>query len=97
MNAQLTQLMAQQRSAELQRAFEQARLASEVSAGGRRLRPPKLITRSAARRPNAGQRLLHDRDIATEGGELRRETATAIEPTEGLVGITTGSKATRGQ
>ncbi|MBV8989135.1 MAG: hypothetical protein JOY58_08710 [Solirubrobacterales bacterium] len=97
MNAQLTHLMAQQRSAELQLAFEQARLASEVSAGGHRLRPPKLITRSAARRPKAGQRLQHDRDIATDGVELRRETVTSIEPTAGPVRITAGRKATRGQ
>ncbi|MBV8712765.1 MAG: hypothetical protein JOY56_13350 [Solirubrobacterales bacterium] len=43
MNAQLNHMIAQQRSGELRRAGEQARLASELSAGKRDARDPRPI------------------------------------------------------
>jgi hypothetical protein len=48
MNTRLNQMIAHQRSAELQRAGEQARLASEVSAGQRNAGDPKQVTRLGA-------------------------------------------------
>ena len=48
MNAQLSQILARQRSAELQHTAEQERLAREVRMRGRRLRHRNLITRVRA-------------------------------------------------
>jgi hypothetical protein len=56
MNAQLNHMMIQQRSAELRRAGERARLATQVSAGRRSLRGQNTVTRPDAepgRRPTA--------------------------------------------
>ena len=49
MNAQLNHILARQRTAELQHAGEQARLAREVRMRGRKLRHRNLITRLRAR------------------------------------------------
>jgi hypothetical protein len=49
MNAQLNQILARQRAAELEHAGAQARLAREARTRGRKLRPRKLITRLRTR------------------------------------------------
>jgi hypothetical protein len=48
MNAQLNYVIARHRSAELQRADERTRIATEVPARRRRLRDQDTITRSSA-------------------------------------------------
>ena len=48
MNAQLNHMIARQRSAELHGAGEQARLASELSAGQRSSRDPNPVIRLSA-------------------------------------------------
>ena len=48
MNAQLNYMMARHRSAELRRAGERARIATEVPARRRRLRDQNTITRPSA-------------------------------------------------
>lgn len=48
MNTQLNHMIARQRSTELERAGERARLASEVSAGQRSSRDPNPVTRLSA-------------------------------------------------
>jgi hypothetical protein len=70
MNAQLNYMIARHRSAELQRAGEQARLAREADAGRRKLPDPRSITcvsaQSAPRSPRGISALEIERAIGSE-------------------------------
>ncbi len=63
MNTQLIYMMVQQRSAELLRAGERARLATQVPARRRRLREPNPITRPSAEPRREGTALEVERAI----------------------------------
>jgi hypothetical protein len=58
MNAHLTYIMVDQRSAELQRAGERARLVSKARQGRRQPPHPNLITRAGAQLGRRGPRAM---------------------------------------